>query len=273
MTVGSRLIRDGLRLAVHSGGNRGETLVFQHGLCGDARQIAEAMNGLGGQRWQGLECRGHGASELGPAISIALFADDVAAMIETMAAPVVLGGISMGSTIAMRLAVTRPEQVRALVLVRPAWLTEAAPSNMAPNAEVGGLLARMPAAEAREVFRQGPTAQRLAQVAPDNLNSLMGFFDRLPHDATARLLTTIAADGPGISEADLANLQLPVLVCGTAEDEIHPMAHARALAALIPAARLVELPAKSRDKPAHLAALAAAITLFLKEIENEPARS
>lgn len=270
MTPSRWLIRDGLRLAVHAGGNDGLPLVFQHGLCGDARQIAEAMDGLGGQRWQALECRGHGASELGPEISIALFASDVAAMIETMPGPVVLGGISMGAAIAARLAVTRPDLVRALVLVRPAWLTDAAPRNMAPNAVVGALLAQMTADKAREVFGHSRTAQRLAQVAPDNLNSLTSFFDRKPLAVTARLLTAISADGPGINASDLAKLRLPVLVCGTTEDDVHPVALARTMASLIPNARLVELPPKSRDKPAHLAALASAMTLFLKEISNEP---
>lgn len=260
------LTRNGLRLAVHGGGSDGPALVFQHGLCGDARQVAEAMAGLTPQRWTCVECPGHGTSDMDPEPSIASFADDVAAIAETLGGPVVLGGISMGAAIATRLAVTRPALVRALVLVRPAWVTEAAPSNMAPNAEVGALLSRLPADQARKTFAASPTARRLAEEAPDNLASLMGFFERVPQDATARLLTAISADGPGVSSADLAALSLPVLVCGTLEDAIHPAARAEALARLIPQAQLVHLPPKGRDKPAHLAALAAAMTRFLKEI-------
>lgn len=198
--------------------------------------------------------------------SIARFADDVAALIETLAVPVVLGGISMGAAIATRLAVTRPDLLRALVLVRPAWVTQTAPANMQPNAEVGALLAQHPPETARDFFDQSATAQRLAAEAPDNLASLKSFFTRAPQAETARLLTTISADGPGITEADLRALRLPTLICSTAQDAIHPAAHAQALAALIPNARLVDLPAKGRDKPAHLAALATAMTLFLKEI-------
>ena len=47
MTPSSYLAHDGLRLAVYGGGTAGPPLVFQHGLCGDANQIAEAMAGLG----------------------------------------------------------------------------------------------------------------------------------------------------------------------------------------------------------------------------------
>ena len=266
MTQTGWLIRNGLRLAVHGGGSAGPVLVFQHGLCGDARQVAEAMAGLTPQRWTCLECPGHGASEPDPAPSIASFADDVAALIETLPGPVVLGGISMGAAIATRLAVQRPDLVRALVLVRPAWVTDAAPANMAPNAEVGDLLSRLPAEDARATFAASATARRLAQAAPDNLASLIGFFDRVPQDGTARLLTRISADGPGITPADLRALRVPALICATTEDAVHPAAHAEALASLIPAADLVDLPPKGRDKPAHLAALNAAMARFLKEI-------
>ncbi len=270
----SALLRDGLELAVYRGGETGPALVFQHGLCGGSGQIAEAMQGLGSQRWQGLECRGHGLSPLGDAVSIACFADDVAAMIEAMPefdrGPVVLGGISMGAAIATRLAVTRPDLVRALVLVRPAWVVDDAPENMAPNAEVGMLLEMLPLDQARAFFAEGETARRLEVAAPDNLASLKGFFNRRPQAETARLLTTISADGPGIAAEDLRALRIPALICGCAQDAIHPMAHAQALADLIPWARLVELPAKARDKAAHLAALADAMTAFLKEIDDAP---
>ena len=50
----------------------------------------------------------------------------------------------MGAAIALRLAVKQPELVRALVLARPAWVTEPAPPNMQAYAEVGELLSRFP---------------------------------------------------------------------------------------------------------------------------------
>jgi pimeloyl-ACP methyl ester carboxylesterase len=266
MTRTCWLTRNGLRLAVHGGGSEGPALVFQHGLCGDAGQVAEAMAGLAPQRWSCLDCPGHGASDMAADPSIARFAEDVAALIETLPGPVVLGGISMGAAIATRIAVTRPDLVRALVLVRPAWVTDAAPANMSPNAEAGALLTHLSADAARGSFAESTTARRLAEEAPDNLASLMGFFDRIPQKDTARLLTSISRDGPGVTTADLRALRLPVLICATGEDAIHPAVHAETLADLIPGARLVHLPPKGRDKPAHLAALNAAMRHFLKEI-------
>jgi pimeloyl-ACP methyl ester carboxylesterase len=137
---------------------------------------------------------------------------------------------------------------------------------MAPNAEVGALLARFHPDAARAAFAAGDTARRLAVDAPDNLASLMGFFDRQPHQVTARLLCAISADGPGITAEEVAALRLPVLVCGTPEDAVHPVALAKRLAELIPMSSCVVLPPKGRDKPAHIAALHRAIRQFLKEL-------
>lgn len=253
----------GLRLAVTDTGGPGMPFVLQHGLCGDARQTAEALPDGPAVRRITLECPGHGASALAGDLSIAAFADHVAALIETLPGPVVLGGISMGAAIALRLAVLRPELLRALVLIRPAWVTDSAPANMAPNAAVGSLLATQPRDKARAAFASSAMAAQLARSAPDNLASLMGFFDREPVSDTARLLQVISADGPGVSAAQVARITLPTLICATTRDHIHPIGHAGRLAALIPA-RLVQLPPKADDKPAHLAALQAALSDFLK---------
>ncbi|MCA3457859.1 MAG: alpha/beta hydrolase [Rhodobacter sp.] len=266
MTPTGWLERDGLRLAVHDAGGPGLPVVFQHGLCGDARQVAEVFPPDPAFRRVLLECRGHGASDAGEEFSIARFAGDVAALAETLPGPVVLGGISMGAAIALRLAVVRPDLVRALVLVRPAWDVQTAPPNMAPNAEVGALLARLDPDAARAAFAAGATARKLAVRAPDNLVSLMGFFDRRPQQVTARLLASIAADGPGVTAEEVAALRLPVLVCATPEDAVHPLALARRLARRIAQSSFVALPPRGRDRPAHHAALQSAIRRFLKEL-------
>jgi pimeloyl-ACP methyl ester carboxylesterase len=266
------LDRADARLAVHDAGGAGAPVIFQHGLLGDASQTAEAFPADPAFRRVTLDCPGHGASPAVPDPSIARFADDVAALAATLPPLAAIGGISMGAAIALRLAVTRPGLAPALILVRPAWGTGAAPPNMAPNALVGDLLARLPAAGARAAFAASDTARDLAARAPDNLASLTGVFGRQPQAGTARLLTAISADGPGITRAELARLGLPVLVCATDEDLIHPLPLARDLAAAIPGARLVELPPKGRDRAAHISALHAAILSFLREITDAPTR-
>lgn len=258
------LQRDGLSLAAYDSGGPGLPVVFQHGLCGDIGQVAEAFPDDLDLRLIGLECRGHGASEAGPVFSIALFADDVVALIERIGVPVVLAGISMGAAISSRIAVRRPDLVRRLVLARPAWVAEPGPDNIRPNAEIGALLSRLPPAEARAEFMASDTHALLAGEAPDNLKSLLGFFDREPIAVTARLLNAISADSPGISEADLVQLAMPVSIVATRQDYIHPLAHAERLGRLIPGATLTEITPKGADKSAYLADFQAALRAFLK---------
>jgi pimeloyl-ACP methyl ester carboxylesterase len=251
-------------LSAHVQPGSDPVVVFQHGLCGDAAQPAETFPSGRGFRHAVLNCRGHGDSPLGnPAdLSIATFADDITAMMDALTLrPVAVGGISMGAAIALRLAVRRPDLVPALILSRPAWVTEAAPANMAPNAEVGAML---PAG--LTAFDASATARRLGLMAPDNLASLRGFFARTPMDATAALLTRISADGPGVTQAEVAALKIPVLILATEQDIIHPMAHARQLAALIPGAKLVEVTPKGQDRAAHIAQMQSAILHFLTNL-------
>ena len=254
-----------LALAHHQMGS-GPDWVFQHGLCGDAGQpmaVAPAH-----RTTHVLEMRGHGQSPLGPAedIAIATFADDLSRLMEERGlGPCPVGGISMGAAIALRLAVHHPALVSALVLARPAWVCDAGPANLAPNAEVGAALASTDPHAARKRFQRGRTAAMLRHVAPDNLMSLNGFFDRNPVAETATLLSRISADGPGISRTDLVALALPTLVIGTEDDHIHPMGYVDELAALIPGAQRVTLPSKSSDPVGYATAFRSALTHFLKD--------
>lgn len=247
----------------------GPSFVFQHGLCGAAGQTMEVFpHSIG---WQGLtlECRGHGESEAGdPArFSLACFSDDVAAFIEgTGKAPVVLGGISMGTAIALRLTVTRPELVRGLVLARPAWITTAGPDNLMPNREVARLLAAHPPGQALRLFDASPLAAQLAREAPDNLASLRGFFAREPLAVTQALLAAIAADGPGVSRDQIAAIRVPTLVIGHTHDAVHPLAMAQELSGLIRAARLAVITPKAIDPSAYRADFRNSLAAFLTEM-------
>jgi pimeloyl-ACP methyl ester carboxylesterase len=263
------LVRDGLTLSVHDQGGSGTPVVFQHGLCGDSFQTREAFPGLAGFRPITLECRGHGRSEAGDlrSLSIATFTEDVAALIESIGAgPVIAGGISMGAAISLRLAVKRPDLVKALILVRPAWITALAPANMEPNAQVGSLLTAYPPEEAKDIFMQSEMAMHLSEIAPDNLESLEGFFWREPHAITSALLQQISKDGPGITDAEVRSLALPALVIGHERDYIHPYSHAMTLADLLPNSTLKDVTPKATSKALYISDLHRAISEFLEEI-------
>jgi pimeloyl-ACP methyl ester carboxylesterase len=152
-----------------------------------------------------------------------------------------------------------------LILARPAWITTDAPPNMQPNALVGELLCAYPPEEAHKAFLQSDTAKLLSQVAPDNLKSLEGFFQRKPYEVTAALLKRISADGPGVDESEVRALALPTLILGIEHDFIHPVSSAQALANLIPAATLRIITSKTMSKERYVSDFHQAVTNFLVE--------
>ncbi len=264
MTVGT-FQRDGVALHYVDTGE-GRPIVFQHGLGATARQVADIFPPLTAVRRITLECRGHGLSPAGPAdrLSIPTFADDVVALCAALGIHrAVFGGISMGAAIAQRIAVAKPDLVEGLILVRPAWIDQDAPSNLLPFAEVGELLARHPPGPARELFLGGGTAAELGRSAPDNLASLLGMFDRPDPAATGSLLAAIANDGPGTTRGEIEKIAVPTLVIGNKVDFVHPLDTARRLHRLIRNSDFLEATPKATDPAAFRSEVMRAIDQFL----------
>lgn len=259
--------RDGIAFRYVETGE-GPPVLFQHGLGGDAAQVAEIYPADPATRRLTLECRAHGGSRSGPltALSIATFTDDVAALAGSRGVDrAVMGGISMGAAIALRMAVTRPSLVKALVLARPAWMFAPAPDNMAAFQMIADLLRKHALPIARDLFDQSEVAKRLARDAPSNLASLRAAFAGHDPATRAALVGSIARDGPGVTESEARGIAVPTLVIGTTEDTIHPLAFAEDLAATIPGATFLRITSKSVDPAAHTAEFRAALSAFLKD--------
>jgi pimeloyl-ACP methyl ester carboxylesterase len=249
--------------AILSGIDTGEgtTVVFQHGLGGDEAQVSAHFPEEGFRRLT-LECRAQGRSQPGdPALfSIQTFADDVLAFADARGVErFAMGGISMGAAIALNIAVNHPDRVTALILARPAWAFEKAPQNMQPLAEVAAHLGH----GSKGAFEKSALRQRLAKEAPDNLASMLGFFDRPDLATTAKLLSAIAADGPGVKREQAAAIKMPTLVIGNGLDLVHPLPLAQEIANQIPGAQYVEIAPKSLDKAVHAAEFRQAVREFL----------
>jgi pimeloyl-ACP methyl ester carboxylesterase len=245
----------------------GRTVVFQHGLGGDEAQVTEVFPTDAPLRRLTLECRAHGRSDpfLNSPYSIEAFTDDVLAFADARGVErFVAGGISMGAAIALRLAVRASDRVSALVLARPAWLWGNAPSNMRPFGEAAALIAAG-AVPGRDQFGQSAIAAHLAKVAPDNLASMMKFFDRPSPEVTARLLASISADGPNVTREEMSRIDVPTLVIGHGRDYVHPLRYAQQLADCIPGARFVEITPKVTDLSRYITDFRAALGGFLRE--------
>lgn len=261
----SLLYCDDAHLAVYETGH-GLPVLFQHGLGGDEAQVAQTFPANPDFRRVTLECRGHGGSTMGSKrpFSLAMFAQDVLAVADQIGLDrFIVGGISMGAAIALHLAHAHQDRVLALVLVRPAWTFEVSPKNMEPIRIIADLLQSFPLDEARERFAASDLAATLRRTAPDNLTSLLGYFERGNARGFAEVLAGIAADGPGVSKREVEAFDLPTLIIGNQYDAIHPLSSAITLAETIPGARFAEVTAKATDKTRHFAETQSTITEFL----------
>jgi hypothetical protein len=109
-------------------------------------------------------------------------------------------------------------------------------------------------------------SQALAEVeavSPDNAQSLRWFFNRPRSDSTVALLSRIPLDGPGVSVEAIRSLDVPTLVIGNDRDYVHPLATARMLSELIPAAQFREITGKSTSKERYVAEFCVAMATFL----------
>lgn len=256
------LTQDGCRLAYEVQG-QGPVVLWQHGLGATLAQPAEVFPD--GFTRITLICRGHEGSDFGdPArLTIAQFADDALALLDHLnIQTAAIGGISLGAAIALRLAAHHPARAKALILARPAWVTDPAPATMKCYVEVARLLARH-GETGRALFQSGQIFRNLSLASPDNAASLLTFFTRPRPETTTALLSRIPLDGPGVTLAQIKALTLPTLILTTCEDYVHPTANGAALAAVIAGATLTDLAPKGRDKPAHVAQFRAALGAFL----------
>lgn len=256
---------DGCRLTFADIGE-GLPVLWQHGLGADREQPAEVFPALPGIRQITLECRGHGGSDLGEAarLSIAQFAEDARGLLDHLGIErAIVGGISLGAALALRLAVIHPERVGGLILARPAWIDARGPERLRIYQDVAALLSAHGAERGLALFDALPRLAEVEAASPDNAASLRGFFTRRNPASTIALLSRIPADGPGIRRAQIAAVHVPTLVIGNDLDHVHPLPLARELAALIPQAAFREITPKATDRQQYVAEFRGALAEFL----------
>ncbi|HEY0124732.1 MAG TPA: alpha/beta hydrolase [Rhizobium sp.] len=271
MSLSSFTASDGVRLNFETAGT-GLPFIWQHGLGADRNQPAEVFPDIAGYQRITLECRGHGGSEVGDRdkLSIERFSQDVLELMRHLElTSVIIGGISLGAAIALRVAAMAPSSVRGVILARPAWVIDPAPDTLKPYVEVARLLKTYGPIEGAQCFEQSPSLAEVEKASPDNAQSLRWFFERPRRDSTEDLLSRIPLDGPGVSEETMRSLSVPVLVIGNACDYVHPIATARALADIIPGAEFREITGKSISKDAYVADFKRELAMFLTEAREE----
>ncbi len=254
-----------LHLEVHGAGL---PLVLMHGFGGSARNFRPQSRALRDRyRVAHFDVRGHarsGAPEDAAAYAPEHFVADVERVLDHLgAARAVVGGLSMGSGIAIRFTLVHPERVCGLVVAAPQpgaaergqahWARDFADAIERDGLEAAG-----------ERYAWGPRSGFDPQAAR---MIRMGFLEHPPHGLAHTLRELIAVQPAAVEQAAaLAALEVPVLVVVGDADPVS-LAPARALAAALPKARLVVV-----EGAGHVVNLAApkpfdaALRAFLEEV-------
>ncbi len=243
-------------------------LLLVHGFPFDSESWAPQLEVFGRQRRViAPDLAGFGATGAPGPASLDAHADDLARLLDELGIRrVVFAGLSMGGYIAFAMWRRHRERITALVL-----------ADTRPGADTTEAQERR-AALAERVLAEG-TAPLLGNVQPGLLSAaaperiaarVRDIIERQPPEGAAAALLAMAARPD--STADLAQIDVPVLVAVGAEDTITPPSESEAMVAKLPRATLAMIP-----RAGHLSnleepgAFNGALRAFLDEVDAEGA--
>lgn len=243
----------------------GKPFIFQHGLGANATQPQGLLGEVSGYQLISMDCPGHGKSELPHDYmpSFDRYTRDVMALMEYLGIDqAVLGGISMGSGISLNLALRSPEKVKALVLVRPAWMDETNPENLRVLDNVIDYVNQQ---YGREDFEENGLLDMIRKELPAAADSIMGLFSRDQQESTEDILEGMINDSPFKSMESLKNISVPTMVIGNDDDPLHPWEFAEEIAATIPGASLHKVVSRYVDDITHKQQVRGIVNEFLEK--------
>lgn len=256
------------------GAGNATPLIFIHGLGASSQQTISAFPSLTKRYLIAPDMPGHGSNEAEmessaiddvSSISFDHFADLVIDLIDHLGfSDVDLGGLSMGSGIALNIAMRYPERVKSLILLRPSWLDQVQPEHLKLVAKVGQWIESKGIKNAQIELQQSVLYQSLLQSNRPVAQSIDALFDRPVTPTSTAVLYQMWNDRPFASLESLRSIQQPCLILTTDRDELHPLSTAEAIAQHIPHAQKQHLPARYHQTKAYADQLQSLVAQFLR---------
>lgn len=244
----------------------GQTVIFQHGLASNAGQPQALLAGLEGAKIISTDCPGHGDKLLDAVVSPSFdtYTNYVKEMAdEQQVDTAVWGGISMGAGIAINAALRFPNRVKALILVRPAWLDEQSPENLHILLQAAEL---MESPNGQTKFAQSNEFRLIQESLPKAAESILGVFASTQSRQLSRILKCMVRDRPLQRIESLNSFDRPSLIITNDNDPLHPAWMGRALHESMPGSRWVPVVSRYVDDVEHRAQVVAAVQDFLKSL-------
>lgn len=237
-----------------SAGRPRGTLIMLHGLGADITQFDPILHRMDAADHDivRVDLRSHGRTpDIGGDTDLTFqqLGMDLAALLNqrSFTPPLTGVGISMGAGALAAAALRDTGLLSSLLLIRPAWLDQPNPPNLAPFQQIAALLRDLAPAQAEAAFRTSPTFQNIQAASAYAADSLISQF-HTPDAARRRArLSKMPASTPVRALSELEDLRIPTLVVGTTDDPIHPLTIAHQWSRHVPGARHTTVSPKSLD--------------------------
>jgi pimeloyl-ACP methyl ester carboxylesterase len=258
-----------LRYDVHG---TGPDLLFIHGLAADRQQAERCIDALHGFRVITVDMPGHGMSPLSARRSLAeqvgfqTYARAAGGLLRTLGVTTAfVGGISMGSGVALTLAIGSPDLVSGLLLIRPAWVNGPARPHLDLLADMGHWISDRGVEAARQRL---VSDHRFVDMGSDSPMCAKGLLETIqrPHVTAAPLvLPALVDDQPYESKSNLETCTMPALVVSCDHDPLHPRWVADHLETSLPNATAHTVPPRYVEPERHERVVASVIQSFLDQ--------
>lgn len=258
----------------------GPDLLFMHGLAADRHQAERCLSAIRGFRVITVDMPGHGMSPLSARSSLpeqvgfhayARVAGDLLRYLGITTAYV--GGISMGSGVALTLAIGSPEMVSGLLLIRPAWVNGPARPHLDLLADLGHWIADGGVEVARQRLLSDHRFVDMRSDSPMCANGLLETIQRPHVTAAPMVLPTLVGDQPYETKSDLETCTMPALVVSCDHDPLHPRWVADHLETSLSNSAAHVVPPRYLEPERHERVVASVIQTFLGQcVEAETNR-
>lgn len=243
----------------------GPALIFQHGLTANINQIIGLLGGLEGVALSGIDCPGHGLSQLNNFTpSFNNYADQVVDYMNYLDLEnAIIGGLSMGSGIALNICLRYPERVKALILHRPAWLDSIDPQNLMVLKEASPYIGKL---DGSETFSSKDSYLKIKAELPSAAKSVMGIFADTQQADLPIVIDGMVGDKPFENIKKLREVNVPCLILANDDDPLHPFEMAEIINNNIKGSTLKKLTSRYIDGDLHRGQVRDNILNFIQQL-------